>query len=95
MLKYFQVYYTIDLDLPPNNNPGSLFTQLPNLNSTSPVIVSSVKYGRMVLYTIESNYEKNDVKLAFNASFNSSDAEGNLEYQNIVNSSNIKALVIL
>lgn len=94
VLKYFQVYYTIDMDLPENNNPGSLFKALPNLNSTSPVMVSSVKYGRMVLYTIESDYEKTDVQAAFSASFESADANGNLGYQNIVSSSNVKALVI-
>ena len=94
VIKYFQQYYTIDLNLPPNNNPGILFKELPQLNSTSPVIVSSVKYGRMVLYTVESDYSLTDVQSAFNASFSSADANGNVDYQNIVNSSKIEALVI-
>lgn len=94
VLKYLQVYYTIDMDLPTNDDPGSLFTVLPNLDGTSPVMVSSVKYGRMVLYTIESNANKSDVELAFNASFKSANAEGNVKYQSIINSSSIKALVI-
>jgi thiol-activated cytolysin len=82
------------LDLPPNESPGSLFYELPNLNSTSPVIVSSIKYGRMVLYTIESNSSITDVQSAFNASFSSADANGNVDYQNIINNSKIEALVI-
>lgn len=94
IIKYFQEYYTIDLDLPANNNPGSLFTNLPELNSTSPVIVSSVKYGRMIFYTVESNESLTNVQAAFNASFASADANGNVEYQNIINSSKIEALVI-
>lgn len=94
VIKYFQVYYSIDLDLPPNESPGSLFYELPNLNSTSPVIVSSIKYGRMVLYTVESNSSITDVQSAFNASFSSADANGNVDYQNIINNSKIEALVI-
>ncbi len=94
LIKYIQVYYTIDMDLPPNDNPGSLFTALPELNATSPVIVSSVKYGRMVLYTVESNYKETDINAAFSASFNSSDADGNADYQKIMNESSIKATVI-
>ncbi|MBO0329855.1 thiol-activated cytolysin family protein [[Muricauda] lutisoli] len=94
VIKYFQEYYTIDLDLPPNNNPGSLFYEMPVLNSTSPVIVSSVKYGRMVLYTVESNSSITDVQSAFNASFNSANANGNAEYQSIINNSKIEALVV-
>ncbi len=94
VVKYFQQYYTIDLNLPPNNSPGSLFTELPDLNSTSPVIVSSVKYGRMVLYTVESNSSITDVQAAFNASFSSADANGDVEYQKIINESKIEAVVI-
>ncbi len=82
------------MDLPPNENPGLLFTALPELNSTSPGIVSSVKYGRMVLYTVESNYQETDIHSAFSASFNSSDADGNADYQKMLNESSIKAAVI-
>ena len=98
VVKFFQEYYTIDLTLPPNNNPGSLFTALPSLNNTSPVIVSSVVYGRMVLYTVESNYSTLDVKSAFALSFSqgSSSGEGgvDVDYTKIINESNIEALVI-
>ncbi|MEM9362130.1 MAG: thiol-activated cytolysin family protein [Bacteroidota bacterium] len=98
VVKFFQEYYTIDMTLPPNNDPGSLFTALPSLNSTSPVIVSSVVYGRMVLYTVESNYSTLDVKSAFALSFSqgSSSGEGgvDVDYTKIINESNIEALVI-
>lgn len=94
VIKYFQEYYTIDMVLPANDNPGILFTEMPELNATSPVIVSSVKYGRMVLYTVESNESITDVQAAFSASFTSADAEGDVGYQNIINNSKIEALVI-
>lgn len=94
VIKYLQVYYTIDLTLPDNNNPGSLFTSKPNLNSTSPVIVSSVKYGRMLLYTVETDSELTEAHAAFNAAFNGGTAGASGEYQSFWNSSIVKALVI-
>ncbi|PRX54795.1 thiol-activated cytolysin family protein [Flagellimonas meridianipacifica] len=98
VVKFFQEYYTIDMTLPPNDDPGSLFTELPNLDNTSPVIVSSVVYGRMVLYTVESNYSTLDVKSAFALSFSqgSSSGEGGLDvdYKKIISESKIEALVI-
>ncbi|PCE63804.1 thiol-activated cytolysin family protein [Sediminicola luteus] len=94
LVKFFQLYYSIDLDLPTNNNPGSLFTELPELNSTSPVIVSSVKYGRMVLYSVESDYSRSDVHGAFNASYRSTDGSISASDSTIIKNSNVKALVI-
>ena len=95
VLKFLQVYYTIDMDLP--KNPGDLFTSLPDINSlgsSSPVYVSTVTYGRMILYTIETNYTKTDIQAAFDASFASSDGNVDVDYQKIINESEIKALVI-
>ncbi len=98
VVKFFQEYYTIDMTLPSNQDPGSLFTELPNLNSTSPVMVSSVVYGRMVLYTVESNYSTLDVKSAFALSFSqgSSSGEGGIDvdYEKIISESKVEALVI-
>jgi thiol-activated cytolysin len=94
VIKYLQVYYTIDLDLPDNNNPSALFSAVPVLNSTSPVIVSSVKYGRMVLYTVESNYSQSEIQAAFNASFASADGSVDASYQKVLSESSIKGIVI-
>ncbi|PIA77793.1 hypothetical protein BFR04_10230 [Gaetbulibacter sp. 4G1] len=94
VIKYLQIYYTIDLTLPPNDNPGALFTSKPNLNSISPVIVSSVKYGRMLLYTVETDSEITEAHAAFSAAFNGGTAGTNGEYNGFWNSSVVKALVI-
>ncbi|MFI1743820.1 thiol-activated cytolysin family protein [Thalassobellus sediminis] len=94
VIKYLQVYYTIDLTVSDTQNPGKLFTSTPNLNSTSPVIVSSVKYGRMLLYTVETNSEFTDTQAAFNAAFNGGTAGGSGEHQSFWNSSTVKALVV-
>jgi thiol-activated cytolysin len=96
VLKFIQRYYTLDVDTP-GASPSDLFTDLPNINllgSTNPVYVSSVQYGRMVLYTVESNSSITDIKAAFDASVGSSDGTIDTKYQNIINSSNIKALII-
>ncbi|RRQ48426.1 hypothetical protein DZC72_12010 [Maribacter algicola] len=96
VLKFIQRYYTLDVDTP-GKSPSDLFTDLPDVNvlgSTSPVYVSSVQYGRMVLYTVESNFSITDVKNAFDASVGSTDGTIDVEYQNIINSSNIQALII-
>ncbi|MEL0456149.1 thiol-activated cytolysin family protein [Flavobacteriaceae bacterium SZ-1-7] len=94
VIKYLQVYYTIDLSITDSENPGVLFTAVPNLNSTSPVIVSSVKYGRMLLYTVETNSEFTETQAAFNAAFSGGEVNGQGEHQAFWNSSTVKALVI-
>ena len=96
VLKFIQRYYTLDVDTP-GNSPSDLFTGLPNVNllgSTSPVYVSSVQYGRMVLYTVESNFSMTEVKNAFDASVGSTDGTIDVEFQNTINSSSIQALII-
>ena len=95
VLKYFQVYYTIDMD--PPKNPSDLFTNVPDINSlgsTSPVYVATVTYGRMVIYTIESNYTKTEVDEAFKASFASGDGSVDAEYEKVISESDVEALVI-
>lgn len=95
VLKYFQVYYTIDMD--PPKNPSDLFTNAPDINSlgsTSPVYVATVTYGRMVIYTIESNYTKTEVDAAFRASFGSNDGSVDQEYEKVISESDVKALVM-
>ena len=100
VLKFTQKYFTIDLDSP-GDNPSDLFTNLPSiesLGSTYPVYVSSVTYGRMVLYTVESESSITDVKGAIEAAIEAGEKGGDFElevgYQSILESSNIKVLII-
>lgn len=95
VLKYLQVYYTIDMD--PPENPSDLFNNLSevsDLGQTTPVYVASMAYGRMVLYTIESNRSETDINSAFNATFASSDGSVSAEHQEVIEESSVKALVI-
>ena len=95
LLKYIQKYYTIDMD--PPSVPSDLFKTLPDfkaLGAVSPVYVASVAYGRMVIYTIETNKSEAEINAAFNASFSSGGVDVKGEYKKTLESSTIKALII-
>jgi len=100
VLKFIQKYFTIDLDSP-GEFPSDLFTDLPSiesLGSTSPVYVSSVTYGRMVLYTVESESSLTEIETAFNAAIDAGSKEGefdlDIDAKEILENSSIKALII-
>ncbi len=95
ILKYLQTYYTIDMDTP--DNPSDLFTKLPDVASfgtVMPVYVASVAYGRMVLYTIETNASETEINAALAASFSSADGTIEGQYKKTIDESTIKAIVI-
>ena len=95
ILKYLQVYYTIDMDAP--QDPADLFKNIPDMSlfaGTAPCYVASMAYGRMVLYTIESNSTSSEINAAFNASFSSGGGSIAGSHQKVINESSIKALVI-
>jgi thiol-activated cytolysin len=86
LVKFVQSYYTVDMDLPAS--PSSLFA--PDVTSYElgdaltgkqnvPVYVSSVKYGRMAYFAIESSENSTTVETALNASFSSLAAKGQLD----------------
>ena len=99
VLKFIQRYFTLDVDSP-GKTPSDLFTDLPSiesLGSTNPVYVSSVTYGRMVLYTVESDSSISQVKAALDAASKAgpnADVTIDAEYKQIITNSSIKALVI-
>lgn len=100
VLKFIQKYFTLDLDSP-GKMPSDLFTNLPSVESlgaTNPVYVSSVTYGRMVLYTIESESSISEIKSAFDAAIDAGKREGDFELdvdsKEILEKSSIKAIII-
>lgn len=97
--KFQQVYYTIDMDLPAS--PEQMFRTLPGvdtLGSASPMYVSTVSYGRQILFTAESSYSKTEVAAALEASFKAAGQSGganlSVRNSNIINNSTIKAFVL-
>lgn len=100
VLKFIQRYFTIDLDSP-GKLPSDLFTDLPSiesLGSTNPVYVSTVTYGRMVLYTVESESSITEIRTAFDAAIEAGSKGGgfelDVESKEILEESSIKALII-
>lgn len=96
--KFIQSYYTIDMDLP--NQPTDLFDE--NVDKTlfgvyMPMYVSTVTYGRMALFTIESELEEKDVRIYLNGSYKgvkSGSAEAKAEFQKLTSSSTMKVYIL-
>lgn len=99
VVKFLQIYYTIDMDLP--QQPSNLFQTFPDmasLGSASPLYVSTVTYGRMVLFTVESSYSSFEMNAALNATFSSGVQSGSIDvssqYSNMINNSSVKAYIL-
>lgn len=101
LIKFYQKYYTIDMDLP--KTPCAMFKegQLPDLgvfNGTSPVYVSSVTYGRMVYFMVESSASSEEMKAALSASFHSFGSGGGIDvnyaHKQMIEQSKMSALVV-
>lgn len=104
LVKFLQVYYTVDIDIPvqptdffaPDNDWSWLQSQMSN---TSPMYVSSISYGRMALFSIQSSQSATRVKAALSASFEAAkvgniEANVSIEHQNTLNQCTIKAFII-
>ena len=67
--KFIQSYYTLDLDLP--DQPSDLFAEDIDralFGVYMPMYISTVTFGRMALFTVESELEETDVRAFLNAS---------------------------
>ena len=70
VVKYFQLYYTVDVD--PPNLPHEFFASSVTESDVSgvvsaenpPVYVSSIGYGRQVIFTFESDLSKSELEAA-------------------------------
>jgi thiol-activated cytolysin len=99
VVKFLQIYYSLDIDTPAK--PSDFFNTPPkisSLGSTSPMYISTMTYGRMVLFTAESSKSSTEIKAALHAAFNAGVHDGSIdistEYKKIIEQSSIKALVL-
>lgn len=99
IVKFLQVYYSIDMDTPAK--PSDFFIDTPELSSlgsVSPMYISTVTYGRMVLFAAETSKSTTEIKAALNAVFNSGVHSGGVdistEHKKVIEESSIKALVL-
>lgn len=93
--KFIQNYYTIDMDLP--NQPSDLFEEEVDntlFGTYMPMYISTVTFGRMALFTIESELEEQDVMTYLNASYGSINAQTSSDFESLKEKSTMKVYVL-
>lgn len=93
--KFIQSYYTLDMDMP--SQPSDLFNG--DVNKTlfgtfMPMYVSTVTFGRMALFTIESSLDETQVKAVLNASYGGSTGSATSEFASMMASSTMKVYIL-
>lgn len=105
LIKYVQEYYTLDMDTP--SNVSDFFKEGTTANDmkkaltggeVTPVYVSSVKYGRMAYFCINSESDststRNELNATFKALSTSAKIETNASYTQLDKSTSISGTVI-
>lgn len=99
MIKFYQKYYTADMDK--MEAPHNWFKTMPNpttWSNASPVYVSSVTYGRAVYFMVESSSSASAMKATLSAAFKggtaSLDVNLSLEQKDMIEKASIKGLVV-
>jgi thiol-activated cytolysin len=103
LVRYTQTYYTVDLDAPAS--PAAVLNPLVTLadvkqhmdETRPPVYVSSVTYGRMVLFTFESEYSAEEMGAALDFAYSGGyDVSGQVSvtYKDIISKSKITAFIL-
>ncbi|HEX7836300.1 MAG TPA: thiol-activated cytolysin family protein [Kofleriaceae bacterium] len=103
IVRYTQAYYTVDLDAPAS--PSALLAPEVTLDAVQakmddqrpPVFVSSVTYGRMVVFTFESQYSAEEMSAALDFAYTGGvDVKGDVSvtYKDIISQSKITAFIL-
>lgn len=103
VVRYTQGYYTVDVDSP--SRPSDFFSDNVTVedvearanDNNPPVYVSSVTYGRMVVFTFESEYSAREMGAALDFVYTGgADVSGDvsLTYREMVSNSNITAYIL-
>lgn len=103
VVKYTQTYYTVDLDAP--TSPSALLDGSVSLEDVKshmdetrpPAYVSSVTYGRLVLFTFESQYSAEEMGAALDFAYSGGvDVSGQVSvtYKDILSQSKITAYIL-
>jgi thiol-activated cytolysin len=103
IVKFTQTYYTVDLDAP--QSPSAMFDPATTLDMVKgkmddarpPAYVASVTYGRMVLFTFESEYSAEEMGAALDFAYSGgADVSGKVSvtYKDILSSSKITAYIL-
>ena len=100
LFDFTQLYYTLDLNLT-HQTPGSYFKELPKIDvfqETKPAILTSIKYGRRIMFAVESSYSFEEVEAALTVAMSKFKQELEVsiskEHQEVIENSSIKAYVM-
>ncbi len=103
LVKYTQAYYTVDVDVP--GRPSDLFADSVTLTDVErvmgpenpPLYVASITYGRMVVFTFESEYSGEELSSALEFTYSGGvDVSGDVSvsYKDIISKSKITAFIL-
>ncbi len=103
VVRYTQAYYTVDLDAP--ESPSAVLGGEVTLADVQakmdaehpPAYVSSVTYGRMVVFTFESQYSSTELGAALDFAYSGGvDVKGDVSvtYKDIISNSKITAFIL-
>lgn len=102
LVKFLQVYYSIDVDVPEKPSDlfaswvswGSLETQMSG--HVSPAYVSTIAYGRMALFSLESKFSSTQVHEAIEASIKAinTDVDLDVKHKNVLQQTTMKATIV-
>jgi len=93
--KFIQNYYTLDMDMP--KQPSDLFEEDVDrelFGTLMPMYVSTVTFGRMALFTIESELSETEVKAYLNASYAGVNASASSEFDAFKSKSTMKVYIL-
>lgn len=98
LIKFMQVYYTVDVDAISLDNFYSTAPDLSSLGSVTPVYVASLAYGRLAYLSIKSSHSELEIKAALDASFEYARHAGSVQidaaYQNILDSASYNVTIM-
>ncbi len=103
IVRFTQAYYTVDIDQPAS--AADFFAEDVTVDDLAgdiaadnpPVYVSSVTYGRMVIFTMESDYSAEEMRSALEFAYRGGvpvSGEVSLTYQEMLENTNITAYIL-
>ena len=103
LVRFTQSYYTVDVDQP--RSPADVFAPSVSLDEVQeqidatnpPLYVSSITYGRMVVFTFESDYSAEEMNAALEFAYSAGvEVSGSVSvsYQEMIESSKITAFIL-
>lgn len=90
VLRYFQKYYSIDVDTPVQ--PSDFFRE-PRRIGQDEVYVSSVDFGRMLFFTVESTEDQRAIRAALNAAISGGGGSVKGEHQKVLQNSRVRVII--